>query len=127
MSLIGGRRVEEPFFRTALPEEVRRRRLLLISYYFPPINVVGALRWQRLSSYAAERGWAIDVLLVDPRDVPFAEDRARLAELPPGMTLYAVPDAESPVIHLQRWLWRRVRPLVRRNGESPSVAAEERA
>jgi hypothetical protein len=127
MSLISGRRLEEPLFRTAPPDEVRKRRLLLISYYFPPINVVGALRWQRLSSYAAERGWAIDVLLVDPKDVPFAQDQARLAELPPGMTLYAVPDAEPPLVHLQRWLWRRVRPLVRRNGESPSVAAEERA
>jgi len=131
MSLVSrreeGRRGVEPFFRTPPSDEGRRRRLLLISYYFPPINVVGALRWQRLSCYAAERGWAIDVLLVDPADVPFAQDRARLAELPPGMTLYTVPDKESPVVHLQRWLWRRVRPLVRRGGESPSVAAEERA
>jgi glycosyltransferase involved in cell wall biosynthesis len=125
MSLVSGRSGVEPFFRTAPPDEARPRRLLLISYYFAPINVVGALRWQRLSAYAAARGWAIDVILVNPGNTPFAEDRGRLAELPSGTSLYTVPDTELPILRLQRWVWRRVRPLVRRNGASPTVAAEE--
>src|SRR5262249_5100160 len=37
-------------------------RLLLVSYHFPPDRAVGALRWRKFARYAAERGWALDVI-----------------------------------------------------------------
>src|SRR4051794_37614156 len=56
-------------------------RLLLISYHFPPSQTAGALRWQKLSRYAAERGWGLDVVTLHPDAVANA-DWSRLDELP---------------------------------------------
>src|SRR2546422_7800891 len=49
-----------PVYATA--ERPGQHRLLLISYHFPPDPAVGALRWQKLARYAAERGWGLDVM-----------------------------------------------------------------
>ncbi len=43
-----------------------RARLLLVTYHFPPDTAVGALRWQKLARYAAERGWGLDVITLHP-------------------------------------------------------------
>jgi glycosyltransferase involved in cell wall biosynthesis len=51
---------------------------------------MGALRWQRLVQFAHARGWCTDVILCDPRDAEFRDD-SRLADLPPGVRLFAVP------------------------------------
>ena len=39
------------------------RRLLVISYHFPPDRAVGARRWEKFSHFAAERGWGMDVFM----------------------------------------------------------------
>ena len=113
-------------FATPAADVRRRRRLLLVSYFYPPINVVGSLRWQRLSGFAAERGWAIDVILADPKTIPFAVDEARLRTLPPETRLFPVPDHRSWPNSAQRWLWRTIRPLVRR-GSAPGAVASPAA
>lgn len=41
---------------------VRPRRLLLITYHFPPDGAVGGLRWSGLSKYLARLGWEIHVV-----------------------------------------------------------------
>ena len=104
-------------------DENAGRRLLLISYYFPPVNDVGALRWQKLSRHAAERGWALDVVMVDPASTDTI-DEGRLSDLPPGMRLFAIPDVQSPIYRFQISMWKAVRPLARGadaivTGESP--------
>ena len=38
------------------------RRLLVISYHFPPDGSVGGLRWAGLSKYLARRGWEVHVV-----------------------------------------------------------------
>jgi len=111
-------------FSTPPAEEPRRRRLLLISYFYPPINVVGSLRWQSLSGYAAERGWAIDVILADPASIPFAVDPARLETLPQETRLFPVADHRSWSNSAQRWLWRTIRPLVRRSSPAAGGVAK---
>ncbi|HEX8692853.1 MAG TPA: hypothetical protein VF746_10565 [Longimicrobium sp.] len=65
------------------------RRLLLISHHFPPGQATGALRWQKLASHAAERGWGIDAITVHPDSLASA-DFTRLAELPEGTRVYGV-------------------------------------
>lgn len=64
------------------------RRLLLLTYHFPPSQAAGALRWQRMLPYAASRGWAADVIAADPSAITPADPR-RLEELPPGTRVFA--------------------------------------
>ncbi len=78
----------KPFFQASGAE--RHRRLLLISPHFPPSQAAGALRWQKLSRHAAERGWGIDVVTIDPSSLG-AVDPARLEELPEGTRVFGVP------------------------------------
>jgi hypothetical protein len=48
-----------------LPADASRRRLLVVSYHFPPAVAIGGRRWQRMSHFAAERGWGVDVIAND--------------------------------------------------------------
>jgi glycosyltransferase involved in cell wall biosynthesis len=64
-------------------------RLLLASWHFPPGDATGALRWQRLAPFIAERGWSLDVLTADPSELPRRDD-SRLAELPAGVRIFGV-------------------------------------
>jgi len=120
--------VEAPFFRTNECAD-SERRLLLISYFFSPINVVGSLRWDAMAKYIARHGWALDVVMVDPTKGSSVDpasvtsiDAGRLAALPAGTTLYALPDRVSWTLATQRRLWKMVRPLVR--GSSDGRAHE---
>ncbi|HEX4684861.1 MAG TPA: glycosyltransferase [Gemmatimonadaceae bacterium] len=46
----------------------RRRRLLVITYHFPPDGAVGGLRWSGLSKYLARLGWEVHVVTAaEPR------------------------------------------------------------
>jgi glycosyltransferase involved in cell wall biosynthesis len=81
-----------PFYESAgFPA---RRRLLLISYHFPPGRAAGALRWEKMSDFAAERGWALDVITLDPAGQTEPDCR-RLDRLPSGIRLYGVPTQRS--------------------------------
>ena len=100
------------------------KHLLLVSYFFPPVNVVGSLRWLRIAQYAAERGWSFDVVMVHPMGgssvdpaSTMAVDMEKLAELPPGVNIYQVSDRTSWLYDAQRSIWQLLRPLVRRRGE----------
>src|SRR5436305_8380951 len=39
-----------------------RRRLLVISYHFPPDGTIGGQRWSGLSKYLARLGWEVHVV-----------------------------------------------------------------
>src|SRR5881275_1116588 len=49
-----------PFEAAASP--ARTRRLLVISYHFPPDGAVGGLRWAGLSKYLARVGWEVHIV-----------------------------------------------------------------
>ena len=89
-----------PFFDRS-NETGRERSLLLLTYHFPPSRAVGALRWQKFANYVAERGWALDVITLDPSSIENLDDD-RLRELPPGIRLFGVPEARSRVHSLVR-------------------------
>lgn len=96
------------------------RRLLLVSAAYPPSAEIGALRWQKIAESARERGWTIDVILMDPTD-PSLRDERLLAHVPPGARLYDVPLRDVPVQRAEA----RVRRMLRGgggNGSSPSGA-----
>lgn len=83
-----------PFFERPSPPSPPRRRLLLISYHFPPGTSVGARRWEQLAHFVAERGWGLDV--VTRLDAPPASTE-RLEALPAGVRLYGVPQPSLPI------------------------------
>src|SRR3989442_15204150 len=94
-----------------------RRRLLLISYHFPPGQAVGALRWEKLAGFAAERGWGLDVVTLDPSALP-DPDWTRVADLPSDTRVYGVPACVHPAERLERLVWqayRRLRPRASRD------------
>ena len=101
--------VPKPFFESgqhAAGAEVRR--LLLISYCFPPDRSVGALRWEKLIPYFVHAGWGVDVVTLDPADMQRVQvanangvDEARLRSLPPGVRVFGVP---HPLLRRQRFI-----------------------
>src|SRR5687768_9467405 len=95
-----------PFFET--PPPAGGRRLLLVSFHFPPDTNVGALRWAMLLQHAAKKGWSADVLLADIEGAQ-AIDTSRLNNLPPGTRLFGVHLPEQPLVVLLRLRQRFVR------------------
>ena len=65
----------------------RSRRLLLLSYHFPPGMAVGALRWEKFSLVGAARGWELDVVTAAPPMLG-KTDSSRLNGLPPGTRVF---------------------------------------
>ena len=92
------------FFETR-PYSDRQPRLLLISYHFPPGQAAGALRWEKLAAFAAERGWGVDVIMLDPADLPMA-DPTRLERLPRGIRIYGVRDEKHRVEGSEHAAWK---------------------
>ena len=58
------------------------RRLLVITYHFPPDGSVGGLRWAGLSKYLARNGWEIHVVTAAPGNSPVPM---------PGVTVHRCP------------------------------------
>jgi len=94
-----------PFFGSPAQPQRGERRLLLITASFPPDQNIGALRWQKLARYVAEWGWGLDVIMVDPRDLP-SLDPSRLADLPAGTRIFGVRETPPPSERLARFAWQ---------------------
>ena len=45
-----------------MSESAPIRRLLIISYHFPPDGAIGGLRWAGLSKYLGRMGWDVHVV-----------------------------------------------------------------
>ena len=107
----------EPFH--ASPASGARRRLLLLTYHFPPGQAVGALRWQKMSRVAAERGWALDVVTLSPESLR-SRDPAGLKDLAPGIRVYGVPQTELVRERVERWAWQLYRRFKRTRKSAPA-------
>jgi Glycosyl transferase 4-like domain len=105
------------------------RRVLLISPRFPPAFDVGALRWQKMARYVAERGWEMDVIAFPPECIPLP-DWTTLEDLPPGTRIYGVATPVVPVTRLVDSVWKLLRklrsnaPTHPREGTSASTSTE---
>lgn len=87
-----------------------RKRLLLVSYHFPPAGAVGGLRWQKFSRHLADEGYDLDVLTLPPEQAE-ERDPGRLHDLPETIRLYGVPDATSHAHRIEDAIHGLVEPL----------------
>ncbi|MBI4502649.1 MAG: oligosaccharide flippase family protein [Gemmatimonadetes bacterium] len=116
-----GRSGDQPVHDTG--DRPEADRLLLITYHFPPDPAVGALRWRKLARYAAERGWALDVIAAHPASLT-GTDAGALDDLPPGVRIFGVP-VETPAFErVVDAAWFVTRRLVRK-GVAPSTGTPQ--
>lgn len=85
-------------------------RLLLLSVHFPPARAVGARRWEKLAPFATARGYGLDVVALDPRDLD-AADPGRLEALPPGVRVFGVRARSHPASRFVNRLARAAKRL----------------
>lgn len=114
----------ECFFESPSKAHDGASRLLLITQHFPPGQAAGALRWQKFASHGAARGWAFDVITLDPASLDSA-DFSRLAQLPAGTRVFGIGSPRLPIEQLESAIWRAyrwVRPLRELGGESAHEA-----
>lgn len=76
-----------PYFDTG--RRRRSRRLLLISYHFPPGESAGALRWEKLVAHADRHGYGVDVVALAPEELSSRDD-SRLQALEGDVRVYGV-------------------------------------
>lgn len=65
------------------------RKILIITYYWPPCGGAGVQRWLKFSKYLPELGWEPYVVTVDPGYATFpATDSSLEAEVHPSVKVY---------------------------------------
>lgn len=111
-----------PFWETRGTPSQDRRRLLVISYHFPPDTTIGARRWEKLAHAVTERGWGMDVITCAPSK-PVG---AALDSLPAGVRVFGVMDPVLPMERVEHVLWRAYRAVWpnRRLASNASADAE---
>ena len=87
-----------------------RRRIVLLSYHFPPSETAGALRWQKLADPLAAAGWVLDVITLDPTAVTDSGLRA-LETLPPDTRVFGVPEGQFRTRQYSKSLSQRLKAL----------------
>ena len=103
-------------FHATAPVTNPLRRGLLVFFDFAPSAEVGALRWISLVGCGAERGWAFDVVALEPQFMgPL--DMTRLERLPPGVRMFGFT-GENPA-----W-YRAMLRAARRAGWVGTVGAK---
>jgi hypothetical protein len=97
----------EPFWEKRGSPAHDGRRLLLISFHFPPDTTIGARRWEKLARAVSERGWGLDVITCAPSKAV----GTALDSLPAGVRVFGVPDPVLPFEHVEHVLWRAYRTV----------------
>ena len=65
------------------------KKILIITYYWPPSGGAGVQRWLKFSKYLPEFGYEPVILSVDEKEASYAQlDYSLLAEINPGMAIH---------------------------------------
>ena len=83
------------------------KKLLLISQYFPPTNIVGALRPYRMVKHLCRNGWHVSVVANKPKATT-SRDFNLFEELPDQADIYFLPNMvrfkRKDINCLSRWI-----------------------
>ena len=71
------------------------KKVLIITYYWPPSGGAGVQRWLKFAKYLPEYGWQPVILTVDPKYASYPQrDESLLAEVDPQCLVYATKSFE---------------------------------
>ena len=86
------------------------RRLLLLSYHFPPDGAVGGLRWEQMARIFSANGWAgrRDHARPHPASLP---DARRLQRLPDDVRVYSATEIDPWLARMEAGMLRVARSL----------------
>src|SRR5215831_3038058 len=101
-----------PFFESKVRGDASapRRRLLLLTYHFPPDGAVGGLRWEQMSKFFSASGWSIDVIMRDVAKLR-SPDMRRMEQLPPHVRVYSAIEIEPWLARMESGMLRVVRSV----------------
>jgi hypothetical protein len=86
------------------------RRLLLLTYHFPPDGAVGGLRWEKMSRFFSADGWGVDVVMRDVAKLR-SPDMRRLEQLPPDVRVYSATETEPWLARMESGMLQIARSL----------------
>ena len=97
------------------------KRVLIITYYWPPSGGSGVQRWLKFSKYLPEFGWQPVVYTPSNPELP-ARDESLLAEIPVQAEILEQPITE-PYAFYRKWMGKSgkqpvVNPIVSREKKS---------
>ena len=82
------------------PSTIVKRRLLIVTYYWPPSGGSGVQRWLKFCKYLAPLGWEITVLT--PENPSFAlRDESLVADVPDSIEVLKLPIWEPYQVYLK--------------------------
>lgn len=68
------------------------KKVLVITYYWPPGGGAGVQRWLKFTRYLPETGWEPVILTVDPAFAQYpATDESLLEDIAPGLQIHKTP------------------------------------
>jgi glycosyltransferase involved in cell wall biosynthesis len=71
------------------------KKVLIITYYWPPSGGAGVQRWLKFAKFLPEYGWQPVILTVDPEYASYPQrDESLLAEVDPGSLVYTTKSFE---------------------------------
>jgi glycosyltransferase involved in cell wall biosynthesis len=70
------------------------KKLLVITYYWPPSGGAGVQRWLKLVKYLAQMGWEVHVVTVDPKVATYPQRDLSLPEEVEGVTVHRTDTSE---------------------------------
>lgn len=97
------------------------KRVLIISYYWPPSGGSGVQRWLKFSKYLPEFGWQPVIYTPSNPEIP-ARDESLMSEIPVQAEILEQPIKEPYAIY-RKWMGKSskqpvVNPIVSRNKKS---------
>ena len=113
-----------PFFEPSAADGAiePRRRILLLTYHFPPDDAVGGLRWEQMSRFFVANGWAVDVIMRDVSKLR-SRDMQRVQRLSPGVRLYSAAEIDPWLARMEHGMLRVVRSLRTATPSAPGAAS----
>ncbi len=71
------------------------KKVLIITYYWPPSGGAGVQRWLKFAKYLPEFGWQPIILTIDPQYASYPQrDESLLSEVDPGCLVYTTQSFE---------------------------------